>query len=199
MRCPHRDFPTLSGTSQPQHQNTSQTIWANPRAVQQTPVQRPQHQQQTANSQAAQHQQNQQSQEHVRRTNDDMFSPSSHLQSALDDHRYGGASTLDQMQGSRQPQSSSVDDFPPLGRNGTDEADDRRGAVQSAGFGGFPSSSTFPSSQDTGQIRNPLPSASTSQANNTRSSSVVNRLTSPNGVGLGGTFKFVGRLFIYDC
>ncbi len=115
-----------------------------------------------------------------------MFTGSSHLQSALEDHRYGGTGSLGQISASRQPQATSVDDFPPLGRNGTDETDERRGAIQNAGYGGFSNTNAFSLPSDQGQVRNPLPSASSSQANNTRSSSVVDRLTSSNGLGFGG-------------
>ena len=181
------EFPSLSGNSQPQYQNASQAIWANQRAVQQTPVQRPQHpQQQPINTQVSQqHQQTQQPQDQPHRTTEDIFSASSHLQSSLDDHRYGGAGTLGQMPASRQPQPTGVDEFPPLGRNGTDDNDDRRGVVPNTGFAGF-SNNAFSLPSDQQQGRNPLASASSSQANNTRSSSVVDRLTSPNGMGFGG-------------
>lgn len=116
-----------------------------------------------------------------------MFSPSSHLPNAMDDHRYGGSGTLGQLPTSRQPQPTNVDDFPPLGRNGTDENDDRRGSIlQNSGFGGFASSNAFSVPPDQAQARNAMPSASSSHANNTRSSSAVDRLTSPNGIGFGG-------------
>lgn len=185
-----RDFPSLSGAPQPQYQTPSQAIWANQR-TQQTPVQRPQQQQQqSAASQTPQHHQNQHLQDQPTRSNDDMYSMSSHLNSsATDDHRYGSNGTLGQLPASRQPQTTNVDDFPPLGRNGTDENDDRRSnLMQSSGFGGFsnphPNAFSLPPDQAQGRVN--LPSASISQANNTRSSSVVDRLTSPNGIGFGG-------------
>ena len=94
---------------------------------------------------------------------------------------------MGQIAASRQPQSTSVDDFPPLGRNGTDESDsDRRNMMQNAGFGGFSNANTFSLPQDQLPSRHGLPSASSSQANNTRSSSVAERLTSPNGIAFGG-------------
>lgn len=58
--------------------------------------------------------------------------------------------------------------------------------MQNAGFGGFSNANTFSLPQDQIQSRHGLPSTSSSQANNTRSSSVVERLTSPNGMGFGG-------------
>ena len=91
------------------------------------------------------------------------------------------------MPSTRQPQPTSVDEFPPLGRNGTDEGDnDRRNMMQNPAFGGFTNANSFPLPQDQIQSRQGLPSTSNSQANNTRSSSVVDRLTSPNGMGFGG-------------
>lgn len=183
------EFPSLSGTSQPQYQNASQALWANQRAIQQTPVQRPQQQpqqQHAISSQASQQQQSQQAQDQPQRANDEIYSSTSHLQSALDDSRYQSA--LGQMPASRQPQTTNVDDFPPLGRNGTDENDDRRGTIMpSPGYGGFSNSNAFSLPPDQIQARNPLTSAPGSQANNTRSSSAVGRLTSPNANGFGGT------------
>lgn len=181
------EFPSLSGTSQPQYQNTSQAIWANQRVAQQTPVQRPQQSHSVGSQAQQQHQASQQNQDQSQRGNDEMYSASSNLQSSLDDHRYGGQTGIGQMSASRQPQSTSVDEFPPLRRNGTDESDsDRRNMMQNAGFGGFSNANTFSLPQDQIQSRHGLPSASSSQANNTRSSSVVERLTSPNGMGFGG-------------
>ncbi len=58
--------------------------------------------------------------------------------------------------------------------------------MQNAGFGAFSNTNAFSLPQDQIQTRHGLPSASSSQANNTRSSSVVERLTSPNGMGFGG-------------
>ncbi|KAM0801650.1 hypothetical protein BDR22DRAFT_888118 [Usnea florida] len=183
------EFPSLSGgTSQPQYQNTSQAIWANQRVAQQTPVQRPQQSHPVSSQAQQQHQPIQQSQDQSQRGNDDMYSAASNLQNSLDDHRYGSQSGIGQIAASRQTQSTSVDDFPPLGRNGTDESDgDRRNIMQNAGFGGFSNANTFPLSQDQISNRHGLPSASSSQANNTRSPSVVERLTSPNGMGFGAS------------
>lgn len=182
------EFPSLSGTSQPQYQNTSQAIWANQRVAQQTPVQRPQQSHPVGSQAQQQHQPTQQSQDQPQRGNDDMYSASSNLQNSLDDHRYGGQSGIGQISSSRQPQSTSVDEFPPLGRNGTDESDsDRRNMMQNAGFGGFSNTNAFSIPQDQMQNRHGLPSSSSSQANNTRSSSVVERLTSPNGIGFGAS------------
>ena len=91
------------------------------------------------------------------------------------------------MPSTRQPQPTSVDEFPPLGRNGTDEGDsERRNIMQNSAFGGFTSANSFSLPQDQIQSRQGLPSTSNGQTNNTRSSSVVDRLTSPNGMGFGG-------------
>lgn len=183
------EFPSLSGSSQPQYQNQSQAIWANQRTVQQTPVQRPQQPQNAISSQASQHGQSQQTQDQSQRGNEGMFTGSSHLQGAMDDHRYGNQSGMGSLSTSRQPQTSSADDFPPLGRNGTDEieVDRRSNLIHNGGFGDFSNSNAFSIPPGQSQARHGLPSGSSSQANNTRSSSVVDRLTSPNGMGFGGT------------
>lgn len=198
----HRDseFPSLSGTSQPQYQNQSQAIWANQRAVQQNPVQRPNQQHPIASQTPQQHQHTQQVQDQSQRPSEDILSATSHLTNAIDDHRYGGTGTLGQLSASRQPQTTNVDDFPPLGRNGTDENDDRRSSImQNSGFGGFSSTNAFSLPPDQAQARNTLPSASSSQANNTRSSSVVDRLTSPNGIGFGGKARALASRICTIC
>jgi CCR4-NOT transcription complex subunit 2 len=103
----------------------------------------------------------------------------------MDDSRYQSA--LGHMPATRQPQTTSVDDFPPLGRHGTDENDDGRvNMMHASGYGGFSNSNAFSLPPDQVQLRNSLASASDSQANNTRSPSVVDRLTSPNGNGFDG-------------
>ena len=184
----YSEFPSLSSTSQPQYQNTSQAVWANQRTVQQTPVQRPQqHQQQTTITSPTpqQHLQNQQPQRQSQRASEDAYSPPSHLQSAMEDSRYQSA--LGQMPNTRQSQTTNVDDFPPLGRNGVEDNDDRRrNMVQGSIFDTFSGSTAFSLPSDQSQPRNNIASASNSQANNTRSSSAIDRLTSPNGVAYGG-------------
>ena len=184
----HSEFPSLSNTSQPQYQNASQAIWANQRAMQQSAVQRPQQQQQPPNALSPhvsqQHSQSQQPLEQTQRSNEDTYSSTSHLQSAMDDSRYQSA--LGQIPLSRQPQTTSVDDFPPLGRNGNGESDDRRGNImQNSGFGSFsnPHSFSLPLEQMSG--RNSISNPSAIQASTTRSATLGDRLASPNGNGFG--------------
>ena len=175
------EFPSLSGNTQPQYQNPGQAIWQ--RNVQQTPVQRPQQQQSQPLpvTQASQQPQSiQQRQDLSTQNNDDIFTGSTHLQNALDDYRHAGQGNA-QVLGSRQPQTTNIDDFPPLGRNGTNETD----PDQRSPFAAFPNSSTFPTQQS--QIRQGLTSAPSSQTNDTRSSSVVDRHISP------GTFTAAGN------
>ena len=200
MRFHYREFPALgansgqgqlgNNSSQAQYQNASPAIWANQRAIQQTPVQRPQQQQQqhAVNPQPAQqHQQTQSAQDQSQRGNDDLFASTSHLQSVMDDNRYQSA--LGQMPISRQPPTTNTDDYPPLGRNSADGNDDRRGTMlQNAGFGGFSSANAFSLPQEQSQSRNQPTSASGSQADNARPSAGVDRLTSPNGIRFGGIF-----------
>ena len=110
----------------------------------------------------------------------------------MDDHRLGSTGTLGQLAASRQPQTTNADDFPPLSRNGADEIDERQGSMpQSAGYGGFQSANAFSLPPDQAQARNPSSSAPSSQANNTRASSVVDRLTSPNGIGYTGMVEIL--------
>ncbi len=167
------EFPSLSGTSQPQYQNPSQAIWQ--RAVQQTPVQRPQH---SNNTQVPQQQQISQPRQGLSSpTHEDMFM-GSHLQGSLEEYRQGAQN---QNVNSRQPQTTSIDDFPPLGRNGTDENDgDQRGNMMGGGAYGFPNSGAFAQQQN---ARHGLPNTSGNQADSTRSSSVVDRTMSPSTYG----------------
>lgn len=60
--------------------------------------------------------------------------------------------------------------------------------MQNAGLGAFTNVNAFSLPQDQPQPRNALPSASSSQANNTRSPSAMDRITSPNGIGFGGIY-----------
>lgn len=155
-----REFPTLSGNAQPQFTNTNNPIWQRP--AQQTPVQRPPQQPHPNTTQNPPPNQ----QHPASPSNDDMFIGSSHLQGSLDDYRQTNQNQMP----SRQPPSQSIDDFPPLGRNGTDEH-----ANEQSRFG-FAAQPSF-SAQDTNQRTNTF----ASQADSTRSSSVVNRTLSPGG------------------
>lgn len=178
------EFPSLSGNTQAQYQNPSQAIWQR-NVQQQTPVQRPQQQQSQhlANTQASQQQQAlQQRQDLSTQNNDDIFTGSNHLQNALDDYRQTGQSSAQGL-AARQAQATNIDDFPPLGRNGTTESDHD----QRSPFAAFSNSTAFPSQQS--QIRQSLASAPGSQANDTRSSSVVDRHMSPGAFTAGGNSR----------
>ena len=165
------EFPSLSGNSQPQYQNNNNAIWQ--RQTQQTPVQRPPQQSHPSATQqhAAPNQQHPASP-----SNDDMFIGSSHLQGSLEDYRQTGQG---QIPGSRQPPTQGIDDFPPLGRNGTggNEADQR------GGFGAFSAQNAFGPHQDSTQPRQALPTGFGNPADSTRSSSVADRTMSPGNYG----------------
>ena len=173
---PTSEFPSLSGNPQPQYQPPSQAIWQ--RNTQQTPVQRPQQQQQQqqqsqhlTNAQGSQQQQAiQQRHELTTEDNDDMFTGSTHLQNALNDYRQEDQSSS-QVAGSRQPPSTNVEDFPPLGRNGTSESDHD----QRSPFAHFSNSSAFSSQHPQSQARQGLAAAADSLANEARSLSAADR------------------------
>ena len=196
----YSEFPSLSGTSQPQYANPSQAIWANAnqRAIQHTPVQRPQQQQhlvnQQATTQSSQSQQNQQPQDSQPQNNDELFSPMSRFAGGLEDYRHGGQGGVGQLSGSGQPQTGNIEEFPPLGRNGNDDAghDQRGSLMQNAAFGGFSSASAFNLSSNPVQNRHGLPNASSSQSENSRASTLANRSLSPNHRGFGGAFFIFG-------
>ena len=105
-----------------------------------------------------------------------MFIGSSHLQGSLDDYRQTGQGHLP---GSRQPPAQGVDDFPPLGRNGTEGND----ADQRGGFGAFATQNAFASQQESVQSRQAAPAGFGNPPNSTRSSSVVDRTMSPSNYG----------------
>ncbi|MCJ1478568.1 hypothetical protein MMC13_007249 [Lambiella insularis] len=140
------EFPSLSGVPQQQYQNPGQAVWAtaNQRVTQHTPVQRPQQLQSTAPSLAPGHQQTHPNQDQLQQTIDDAFFSTSQMNNTMDDYRHGGQGGVGQLSGS-QPQPSSIDEFPPLGRNGHGEiGQDRRGnMMQNAASSAFSSSSAF--------------------------------------------------------
>lgn len=154
-----REFPSLSGNSQPAFQNTNNPIWQRP--TQQTPVQRPPQQAHGSTTQNPPSNQ----QHPASPSNEDMFIGSSHLQGSLDDYRQTNQNPM----ATRQPPSQSVDEFPPLGRNGADEHTSEQSRF---GFAAQPAFST----QDSSQRSNTF----ASQADGTRTSSAaVNRTLSP--------------------
>ena len=58
--------------------------------------------------------------------------------------------------------------------------------MQSAAFGGFPSSGTFPLPPGQNQGRHGLPSVLGGQSETSRSSTLVDRTMSPSTLGFGG-------------
>ncbi|KAL9020816.1 MAG: hypothetical protein Q9185_002000 [Variospora sp. 1 TL-2023] len=149
------EFPSLSGNPQTQYQNPGQAVWgqSNQRIIQHTPVQRPQPhqlppQQQPNAQQQQQHQQSSQAQEQSQQPREDLY-PGTQFSGNNDDYRRGGQGGIGQLGASAQPQPNSIEEFPPLGRNGTDDNHDRRGSlIQSAAFGGFSNAFTLPSNQN---------------------------------------------------
>lgn len=190
-----REFPSLSGAPQPQYQNPGQAVWANAnsRAVQHTPVQRPQ-QQHSINQQihVQSQQQNRQAQDPSQQNGEDLFSAAAQFPSNIDDYRHGGQGGVGQLSGSSQPQTGNIEEFPPLGRNGNDESEqDRRGSLmQSAAFGGFSNANTFTLPPNPVQARHGLPNAPNSQAESNRSSVLIDRIRSPGTSGFGGNCLF---------
>lgn len=101
-----------------------------------------------------------------------MFTGSTHLQNALNDYRQDGQNAS-QPTGTRQASSTNIEDFPPLGRNGTnDNEPDQRNP-----FATFSNSNTF-SSQQT-QTQPPRPNLSTGP--DTQAMPGGNRHISPAG------------------
>ena len=142
---PTSEFPSLSAgapqtLSQAHHPNAGQTAWANQRASQPTPVQRPQQ------APGIPSQQNNQAQEAVQQTLDDAFFPTS---------QYGS----NQQGSDHLPTFSFLCNINNrfLGRSTHGEiGQDRRGSLAPAsGFGGFPShpSSAFGQQQNYMQTR----------------------------------------------
>ncbi|KAL9580188.1 MAG: hypothetical protein Q9212_004648, partial [Teloschistes hypoglaucus] len=187
------EFPSLSGAPQTQYQNPGQAVWANSnqRIVQHTPVQRPQQQQPAPLQPSSQSQlpQSSQVQEAPQQSRESVYTGSQYT-SNNDDYHRGGQGGVGQLGTSAQPQPSSVEEFPPLGRHGTDDSQhDRRGSLmQNAAFGGFSSSTAFslPSSQD--QAPHRLPSAQGSQPDtSSRSSTLVDRMMSPSSLSFSSS------------
>ena len=181
----------MSGAPQPQYQNPSQAIWANAnqRAIQHTPVQRPQQQHVVNQQNSAQiQQQNQQVQDLTQQNTEELFSAASQFSSGIDDYRHGGQGGVGQLSGSSQPQPGDIEEFPPLGRNGNEDTEqDRRGSLmQSAAFGGFSNADTFSIPQNPGQTRHGLPNAPNNQGDNNRPPVLVDRILSPGTLGFGG-------------
>ena len=187
----HSEFPSLSGAPQPQYQNPGQAVWANAnqRAVQRTPVQRPQQQQQASSQPLAQQQApTQQPPDHSQQPSEEWFTTASQFTAGLDDYRHGGQGGVGQLSGSTQPQPGNIEEFPPLSRNGNGEnGHDRRGSLmQNAAFGGYPSESVFAPQPNPVQNRHSLSNTTISQLDNVRSTNLIDRIVSPTTLGSGG-------------
>ncbi|KAL5119164.1 transcriptional regulator [Pleosporales sp. CAS-2024a] len=154
----HREFPSLSGAPQAQQNTSAQQMWANPTlrtAAQQQTIGRPQGQgpQQGQSVQNANQQLQNQGQ-------DD--SSQSQFSAPGDDYRFGGQGGVGQLSGGAQPQTTNIEDFPPLGGGAGEIGPDRRaGLIQNAAaFGGSANLGAFPG---LGQTRNGLSSPTDSQ------------------------------------
>jgi CCR4-NOT transcription complex subunit 2 len=168
--CDHREFPSLSGAPQPQQNTSAQQMWANPTlraANQQSTIGRPQGQAAQAVNQQLQNQ-------GLEETGQSQF------QGAGDDYRFGGQGGVGQLSGGAQPQTTNIEEFPPLGGAAGEIGPDRRaGLIQNAAaFGGGSNTSAFPG---LGQTRNGLPSPTDSQQDRTLNPTVGGRGLSAAG------------------
>lgn len=119
---------------------------------------------------------------------DDPFSAGSAFSGSFDDYRHGGQGGVGQLSGTGQPQTGNIEEFPPLGRNGSDEnGQDRRGSLmQNAAFAGFSNPNTFNLPQDSAQTRQGLSRIPNGQMDR-GSATLADRIMSPNAMGFGGT------------
>lgn len=130
------------------------------------------------------------SQQQSQQPNDDLFPSSSQFANGLDEYRHGGQSGIGQLSGLNQPQTGSIDEFPPLGRNGNGEiGQDRRGGlIQNAAFGGYSNGTGFGAGLGQPQAlqnRGGLFNVMNGQQDNSRSS-ITDRILSPSTHGSGG-------------
>jgi CCR4-NOT transcription complex subunit 2 len=171
------DFPSLSSAPQAQHQNPGQAIWA------QRPTQQSQAQRQQQEAQDAPQQGLRQNQQHQQQSStDDTFPSGNQFSNNLDDFRPRGQGSSD------QPQTGSIDEFPPLGRDSSipmgnrdsslEMGSERRGSLlQNTGFGAYTNGMAF---AGMGQQRNPL-----ANPNLMNRSQEQSRLTSSGTQGMG--------------
>lgn len=98
----------------------------------------------------------------------------SQFSGAGDDYRFGGQGGVGQLSGGAQPQTTNIEEFPPLGGAAGEIGPDRRaGLIQNAAaFGGSATSSAFPG---LGATRNGLPSPTDSQHDRTLNPTVGGR------------------------
>ncbi|KAH7382728.1 hypothetical protein DE146DRAFT_681711 [Phaeosphaeria sp. MPI-PUGE-AT-0046c] len=165
------EFPSLSGAPQAQQNTTAQQLWSNPNptiraAAQQQTIGRPQGQgpQQGQTGQGGTQQLQNQAQDG---SGQDQFSGPG------DDYRFGGQGGVGQL-GGAQPQTTNIDEFPPLGGAAGEIGPDRRaGLIQNAAaFGSNTNPGAFPG---LGQTRNGLPSPTDSQQDRTLNPTVGGR------------------------
>lgn len=175
----HREFPSLSGAPQAQQNTTAQQLWSNPNptirtAAQQQTIGRPQGQgpQQGQTSQGANQQIQNQGQDG---SGQDQFSGPG------DDYRFGGQGGVGQL-GGAQPQTTNIEEFPPLGGAAGEIGPDRRaGLIQNAAaFGSNTNPGAFPG---LGQTRNGLSSPTDSQQDRTLNPAVGGRGLPGAGAG----------------
>lgn len=164
----HREFPSLSGAPQAQQNTSAQQMWSNPTlrtATQQQTIGRPQGQgaQQGQTAQTPGQQLQSSSQDDTQ----------SQFSGAGDDYRFGGQGGVGQL-GGAQPQTTNIEEFPPLGGAAGEIGPDRRaGLIQNAAaFGGSAGSSAFPG---LGATRNGLSSPTESQQERTLNPTVGGR------------------------
>ncbi|CAI6337558.1 unnamed protein product [Periconia digitata] len=157
------EFPSLSGAPQAQQNTSAQQMWSsNPslRTAQHSTIQRPQGQgaQQGQGGQSGNQQM--QNQGH----DDGGASTPSQFTTGGDDYRFGGQAGVGQLSGGAQPQTGSIDEFPPLGGSGADAGPDRRtGMIQNAAaYGANINATGFPG---LGQTRNGISSPTEGQQN----------------------------------
>lgn len=155
----HREFPSLSTTSQQQSTASAPSMWAMPnsRPLGQVAGQRPQQQLMLPTQQQTQAQQQTQQQQ------DDLFSSSSQLPNSQAGFRFSTQNAVGQLS---QPQSSGPDEFPPLNRNVNGEIGQDRapGLLQNVGFGNVAGSTSF--------------GAGVGASQNTRSNGLLNAVAS---------------------
>lgn len=175
------EFPSLSGGHQQSQPATpGQAIWANAsqRTGQQAISQRQPQAPGTTQppSRISQSQPQSQSQSH-----DDLFPSANQFASQLDDYRNGGQGISGQLSGGSQPQPSSIEEFPPLGRNApTDIGQERRGnTLQTAGYGSYGGGLGFSGLNQNSQSRSLMGNAVNGQSDSSR-------IMSPTAAGSGG-------------
>lgn len=182
------EFPSLSGAPQvSQSQNPGHLVWANVgQRAQPTPVQR-QHPPTSQTPSRASQTQSLTPQQHTQPSHDDLFPSGAQFANRLDDFRNGGQGISGQLGAGGHPQTSNIDDFPPLGRSvHADLNQDRRGSLmQNAGFGNYNAGMPF---SGVSQAQ-PTPGRSMMAASINGQESA--RMMSPVAATLGGMLAYI--------